>query len=139
MRLLPAKLSDNHTLVEPIVKKSIVILFLLILPQSIYADSRPDHFKGKTSETWEQALHNLSEYNQKLDDILKKDLSKQDMVEIHKLSYTLENALERIKHEVAQMAEVLEDIHIASEQLDSNVIKEKGPQYLARSKVLLKD
>lgn len=120
-------------------RKYITTFLLSILSLSIYADSRPDHFKGKTSETWEQALHNLSAYNQKLDTLLEKDLSKQDMVEIHKLSYTLENAIERIKQEVIQIAEVLEDIHVASEQLDSKVIKEKGPEYLARSRMLLKN
>ncbi len=101
-------------------------------------DQRPDHFQGKPSETMEQAFQNLAQYNKEMEALLKGELSNKDMLEIHKLSYTLENALERIRKEVVILAADLEHIHVASENMDKKTIKEKSPEYLRRSKLLLK-
>tara|TARA_R110002020_G_scaffold183275_2_gene379453 strand:- start:1120 stop:1428 length:309 start_codon:yes stop_codon:yes gene_type:complete len=71
--------------------------------------SRIDHYKPKASETLEQAVENLSEYNSKLADILAKDeLSADDMHNVHELSYTLEEALKKIHTDLAEVADVLE-------------------------------
>lgn len=76
----------------------ITSLFALSLSAMIQAEERPDHFKGKPSETLEQAVANFSEYNGKLADLLAKDaLSPQDLHQVHELTYTLENALEKIQ------------------------------------------
>ena len=111
----------------------------LVAPSSwAQTDQRPEHFQGKASESMEQAFQNLAQYNKKMEALLKGELSNKDMLEIHKLSYTLEKALERIRQEVVLLAADLEHIHVASEKMDSKTIREKSPEYLRRSKLLLK-
>lgn len=110
---------------------SIALSCLLSVALPALADERPDHYAGEPSETLEQALSNFSEYNDKLDKILSKDeLSATDLNEVHQLTYTLENALEKIRSEYADLAEVLEEVHIASETTDSDSVKSKGQDYL---------
>lgn len=97
-------------------------------------DERPEHFKGKPAETLEQALTNFSEYNGKLANILKKDeLSPKDLYEVHQLTYTLENALEKIREEYEELAEALEEVHIASESNEPGTVKSRGREYLETS------
>lgn len=76
------------------------------------SDDRPDHFKGVPSETLEAAVGNFSEYNKKLAEILAKDeLTPEDMVHVHELTYTLENALEKLeKSGLRHVIEVLKDV-----------------------------
>lgn len=94
-------------------------------------DKRPDHFKGEPSRTVEEAFANLSEYNARLAAILAKDeLSPQDAHQVHQLTYTLENALEKIRAEFAALAEILESTHVASERADIPAIKAHGKAYL---------
>lgn len=89
---------------------------LTLFASGLWADERPDHFEGKASETLEQALSNFSETNRQLADILAQDeISMADMARIHELSYTLENALQRIDKEYDRLAEQLEELHLASE------------------------
>ena len=63
-----------------------------------WADTeRPDHFKGEPADTLQQAVTNLSEYNARFDKLLAEDeLTPMDMHEVHQLTYTLENALQKI-------------------------------------------
>lgn len=92
---------------------------------------RIDHFKPKASETLQQAVENLSEYNTELANILAKDeLSAQDLHNVHQLSYTLEVALEKIHTDLAEVAQVLEEVHVASEQSDAATVKARGQVYL---------
>lgn len=95
------------------------------------ADTRPDHFEGKPSDTLAQALTNLSEYNERLQQVLARDsLSAAELNEVHQLTYTLENALEKIREEYAQLAEVLEEVHVASETNDPETVQARGRVYL---------
>ncbi|MEX1033154.1 MAG: DUF6746 family protein [Cellvibrionaceae bacterium] len=95
------------------------------------ADERPDHFEGKPSPTLEVALGNLSEYNPRLAALLEKDtLSPEDLHQVHQLTYTLENALEKLASEQARVAELLEEVHQASERADSATVKASGRAYL---------
>ncbi len=94
-------------------------------------DGDHDHFEGKPAETLREAVANFREYNQRLKEILEGDLSDQDMVEIHELSYTLENALEKINAEFTQLAATLEEVHLASERLDEETVSTKGQEYLS--------
>ncbi|SDU03456.1 DUF6746 family protein [Halopseudomonas salegens] len=92
---------------------------------------RVDHYQPKASETLEQAVENLSEYNSKLAEILAKDeLSGDDLNNVHQLSYTLEEALAKIHTELADVADVLEEVHIASEKSDPATVKARGQVYL---------
>ena len=103
----------------------------LAIGMPAFAEERPDHFKPQPSPTLEAALANLSEFNPQLAALLEKDtLSAQDLNQVHQLTYTLENALERLDSERARVAELLEEVHVASERADSNTVKASGRAYL---------
>ena len=101
---------------------------------------QPQHFQGKPAETDEQARKNLREYNGKLKALLdKKEMSGSDLGEIHRISYTLENALQQLDPEVDWIAQYLEEVHLASERGDRDTVRKKGRAYLSASKALLED
>lgn len=100
-------------------------------------DNRPAHFKGVASPDLVTALSNLTEYNQRLAEILKnKQLTPANMNDVHQLTYTLENALQRIEKEVEDMAEILERVHIASETAQPETVQTDGDKYLKAANVL---
>lgn len=102
-------------------------------------DARPAHFKGEPAATTEQALANLSEYNNKLEAVLSKnELTAADLHEVHQLTYTLENALERLQTDLTATAEVLEEVHVASETNDAATVKQRGADYLQATGKLTK-
>lgn len=114
-------------------------LFALGLSAVLQAEERPDHFKGKPSETLEQAVANFSEYNGKLADLLAKDaLNPHDLHQVHELTYTLENALEKINAELTELAKTLEAVHVASESGDAKTTKEEGARYLDTARQVIK-
>ncbi|NIQ08568.1 MAG: hypothetical protein GWO08_00980, partial [Gammaproteobacteria bacterium] len=69
---------------------------------------RPDHFRGEPAATLEEAFENLVTYNRKLERLLDSKLTLQTMAEVHQITYTLENALQKINSEVDDLAETLE-------------------------------
>jgi len=96
-----------------------------------YASERPDHFKGEPAETMEQALANFSEYNARLAALLEQDeLTMADLAQIHQLTYTLENALERINDDLEDLAETLETLHLSSETADIEAARNNAEIYL---------
>ena len=100
---------------------------------------RPEHFKGKPAETLEQAVTNFSEYNSKLAKILAKDaLNPKELHQVHELTYTLENALEKINAEFIELAEILETVHVASETADAKTVKNQGLHYLNTARQAIK-
>ncbi len=97
----------------------------------VSASDRVDHFQGKPAETLEEAVANFSQYNQRLEGLLSKNtLSQDDLFQIHELTYTLENALEKINAEFAELADTLEELHVASETGDADGAKRHGDAYL---------
>lgn len=123
-------------------KRSFLSLILAagFLAQPALADSdRPDHYKGEPSETLEQAVKHFSEYNAKLEAALASenlDLAKLD--EIHQLTYTLENALNKIKADLGELSDTLEAVHKSSEHGDAETAKREGANYLRVSRTLVK-
>jgi len=106
----------------------------MLVAQSAIADDRPDHFEGRASDTLDEALANLTEANQEVASILaKEEVSMTDMARIHELTYTLENALERIDEEYDELEEQLEALHLASEGGESERVRELGKTYLDKS------
>lgn len=95
-------------------------------------DERYDHFEGDTSPTIEAALANLVEYNQKLQEAMEGGLTPQEMAEIHQMTYTLENALKRLDEELEATAASLEEVHLASETMQGEVVSEQGRAYLEK-------
>ena len=107
------------------------------LSGAAHADERPDHFEGERAATLDEALAHLSTYNAQLQAILAKDeLGPEDTAKIHELTYTLENALQKIESEVDAMAEALEEVHVASERFEVDTVRAQGRRYLDASSKL---
>ena len=86
--------------------------------------SRVDHYEGQAAQPLDEALDHLAEYNERLAATIDNDeLTPSELNEIHQLIYTLENALERVRVEVAA---TLEEVPIASEQAQALRVQEKG-------------
>ena len=103
------------------------------------ADERPDHFEGEKAANLDEALVHLSSYNAKLEAVLaKEELGPEDTAEVHQLTYTLENALARIKSEVEAMEETLEEVHVASERYEVGTVRSQGRKYLDHAAKLAK-
>ncbi|UQB42176.1 hypothetical protein JX580_11045 [Thiomicrospira microaerophila] len=124
-------------------KKSLFAVGVLSLGLSSLGAQASDHgvkhFKGVPSETYEQAVANLAEYNPKLAAIVAKEsLTPKDMADIHQLTYTLENAIERIKIHVETTAETLEEVHQASEKAQYDTARDQGRIYLEQSGLLVR-
>lgn len=105
-----------------------------------WADSdKVQHFKGLDAPDLSTALTNLSEYNQKLSQVISKEnLTAEDLAEIHQLTYTLENAIERIEDEVEDIGEILENVHVASETMEPETAQSEAKKYLEKSNLLTK-
>lgn len=113
--------------------------FALAMPTfTALADDEPEHFEGEPSRTLEEALSNLTTYNKKLEKLLEGEMTPEKMGEIHILTYTLENALERIEDEVDELADTLEEVHKASERAEDDTVMQKGKLYLEGSGKLLR-
>ncbi|GLR70103.1 DUF6746 family protein [Agaribacter marinus] len=94
------------------------------------ADEKYNHFPSLAAPDLKTALCNLSQYNSKLSDITSKnELSTEDMLKVHELTYTLENALIQLTKDLETMAVELEKVHKASERLDQQTIKTSGEKY----------
>jgi vacuolar-type H+-ATPase subunit I/STV1 len=125
-------------------KKSLIalaVVLVLTLAPSAFASGpgeRYDHFKGKVSETLPEAVQNFSEYNTKLEAILNREIDDNALHEVHELTYTLENALQKINEELAALAEKLEEVHVASERMDRDAVLRHGRDYLRVSRQIVK-
>lgn len=109
-----------------------ILTVILSLSFAVQAKSgeRVEHFEGEPADTLEEAVANFSEYNSKLRKILiKEEISGEDMFKIHQLTYSIENALQKINEEVEAMAVSLENLHISSETGDLDGIKKHGAEY----------
>jgi hypothetical protein len=110
---------------------------MALLYTSGLAASDVDHYSGKEAKNLEQAVTNLREYNQRLADLLAKDeLSNDDLAKVHRLSYTLENALGRIDEDLDTMAEDLEAVHLASERGETDTVRERGGPFVENTRTL---
>lgn len=113
-------------------------LSVLLLLGMVASAERADHFKGLPAETLEAAVKNFSEYNKKLEAVLDKGtLTAADLATIHELTYTLENALEKINEDFTALAETLEAVHVASESADSATVMTRGREYLSVSRQVI--
>ncbi|TVP93089.1 MAG: hypothetical protein EA348_01315 [Pseudomonadaceae bacterium] len=94
------------------------------------ADNRAEHFQGLSADSWSQALEHLQEYNQLLNEELSGPLDAGSMTRIHELTYTLENALQKMQKDINDAAEKLEELHVASESYQPDAVEQKGQIYL---------
>ncbi|MGM1053600.1 MAG: DUF6746 family protein [Pseudomonadota bacterium] len=120
-------------------KLAFTALLTTLLATPALAEEKPgEHFEGEPSGTLAEAVANFSRYNQELADLLAKDeLTMPDVGEIHVLTYTLENALEKISDEIEEMAEVLEEVHLGSETGNVERVRSNGEIYLESARILI--
>lgn len=92
---------------------------------------RISHYEPLPAESLEQALTNLNSHGRELAALVAKGtLDSEDMVKIHELTYTLENALERLREELEETADVLEEVHLGSETMDQSRVLDNAQRYL---------
>lgn len=116
---------------------SAVSSLLLLTTASINADEDYSHFPSLKAPNAQVALCNMMKFNQKLNTIANKPkLSPEDMVKVHELTYTLENAVIRLQKELNTIAVDLEKVHKASETLDDKTVKNSGAAYLKATNLL---
>lgn len=116
---------------------SMLLCSALAYSAHISADEKYNHFPSLDAPDLKTALCNLKSYNDKLLAITKHEsLSAVDMVKVHELTYTLENALVKMQSDLAIMAADLEEVHLASEKLDQDSLKQYNKKYFAKSKLL---
>lgn len=109
-----------------------------LIASAALADDRPAHFKGEPSPDLKTAVANFSSYNQQLADLLDQDeLTPQDLAKVHELTYTIENALEKINEEIDSMAITLEEVHLGSETNDPERVQENGVIYIEAAQTLV--
>jgi len=102
------------------------------------AAAEVEHYEGKEAKTLEQAVANLREYNQRLAALLdKEELTAAELEQVHRLTYTLENALKRINTELGSIAGNLETVHLASERQEPDTVRSKGRAYLQQVDTLI--
>lgn len=117
---------------------SLTLACTLALALPALAEERPDHYQAEQAETLEQALANLHEYNANLASLMEKEgLTPEEVNQVHLLTYTLENALERLRDDLERLVEVLEEVHVASEFLDADTVQRSGREYLERAQKLI--
>lgn len=94
--------------------------------------ANPRHFAGKSAESWDQAIVHLREGKVTLAELVGREpLGPEDLHRVHELTYTLENAVERMRGELATLAETLEEVHIASETGDTATVARQGRRFIA--------
>ena len=116
---------------------AVACVVVLSMNAPAMADKNYQHFESKPATNLRMALCNLVQYNEKLGPLLEKDSpSALDLSKVHELSYTLENALIQLQSDLKQMALDLEDVHLASESMNAEVVKAKGAAYLQATTTL---
>jgi hypothetical protein len=125
--------------IRPIPGLLTIVLLVMSSPMTSADEAgRPDHYRAVPSETLEDAVNNFVEYNRRLATLLAENtLDARHLDAVHQLTYTLEAALERISTELTALAEILEEVHVASETQDAETVRERGAEYLRVSGVLI--
>jgi len=107
---------------------ALIVGFSLV--SAAVADDRVKHFKGKESTTLAEAIVNFNETNKQLEALLAGELTNNDIAAVHEATYTLEKALEKINADLQELAETLEEVHLASEKFDQAGVKTHGAAYV---------
>jgi arginine utilization protein RocB len=85
----------------------------------VRADERPDHFEGEASTSFADAIDKLAAANRRLRELTAdRTPSPAELHEIHVASYTMEQAIARLRGDLDAAAEALERLHLASERAD---------------------
>lgn len=110
----------------------------LLVVSGVTVASEDRHFKGEKVETLEQAVEQFSIHNKKFASMLADGtIDMKEMGEIHMLTYSMENAMKKIKQEVHAMEELLEEVHEASEHGETKKVMDNGKRYLEKAQTLV--
>jgi len=116
-----------------IIPPSLAVCLLLsgtVAAEEMSPEGRP-HFEVKQVETLADAMSTFEGANEQLENYLEVgSVEPADLAHIHQLTYTLENALKMIRTELDDLAITLEEVHLASERGDSEIVIEAGNRYL---------
>lgn len=116
---------------------SAVSISFLVAP-TLSADEDYDHFPALQAPDTSVAICNLNNFNAKLQAILNKpQIGVEDMVKVHELTYTLENAVQRLQQDLVVIADDLERAHKASESLQQDMLRTSSNAYLSALELLL--
>lgn len=136
--------TSTHRHQEMIVKKTtpvwmaLIIGFLSPVTLTQAQASDDEHFEGEQPETYVQAQAVLQKYNAQLAAFAEDgEISPAEMGQVHELTYTLENALEKMEDTLDQVAERLEVVHEGSEHGAYQSVLDNTRQYLQASTPLL--
>jgi len=109
----------------------------LLFAPAAHSQDNDDHFEGMPSENLEEAIANLRTHTALLEARLAGELDQEAMMDIHEMSYTLENAVARLSAELDTLAVALEEVHLASEQWDDETVREQGAVFVNGVRVIL--
>lgn len=119
-------------------KKILLTTLSLFMAAELAADEEYNHFPSLDAPNTAVAVCNLNKFNAKLANIVNQsEISVEDMVKVHELTYTLENAVQRLQQDLVNIAEDLEKAHKGSEALQQEVVKSSGKGYLKALNALL--
>lgn len=120
-------------------------LFALALSATLFAapavadEERPQHFDAVEPKSLQEALTYFAIYSEALEELLAKEkLTAADLSRVHEMSYTLENALAKMREELAGTADALESVHLASERADAETVRAQGAAFLKAAKQFAK-
>ena len=102
-----------------------------------HGDEQVQHYKAEPAPNLKVAVQNLRDYNQKLEEHLDQEMTVENLEKIHQLSYTLENALQRMDKDLKSIASVLEGMHLASESRNEDKVKGNAETYLENMNMIL--
>lgn len=113
-------------------------LFLLFNSSLAFSKSSEQHFASLSSPDIKTAKCNIKAYNEKLNALTtKSEISAIDMVKVHELTYTLEDALKRLVEDLSTAANELEKAHKASESLNDKTVRDASSVYSKLTNELL--
>lgn len=119
-------------------RRTALICALALGALPAFADDRVAHYAAEQAETLGEAMKNFSIYNGRMASVLARpSLTPNDMEDIHQLTYTLEAALDRMIKQATALADLLEEVHLASEGSDSEKLVELATTYLAIARQLV--
>lgn len=119
-------------------RRTAFIAALALSAMPALAQERIDHYAAETSATLAEALENFSTYNTRMATVLARpSMTRDTMEDIHQLTYTLEVALEQIIAQAQELAELLEEVHLASEGSDAEKLTALATSYLAIARQLV--
>jgi len=93
-------------------------------------DERVEHYAGKEVESKQAAVKILRTYNARLEKRIGGELTPETMNAIHKMSYTMENALAKLDGDLDGAAQSLERMHLSSERMETDAVKRHAQAYL---------